>query len=128
LPLYLAERNFACIRERAARVSVEQVSVTAKLRAFQPASVDRYVLLDAQDWMNDDQLNELWQEITRTAKPGARVIFRTAGRETILTGRVVPEIMNRWTYEQKLSEHLNSRDRSSIYGGFHLYVLDRPTA
>jgi S-adenosylmethionine-diacylglycerol 3-amino-3-carboxypropyl transferase len=123
LPPYLAERNFACIRERAARVSVEQVSITDKLKGSQPGSVDRYVLLDAQDWMSDDQLNDLWHQITRTARPGARVIFRTAGRESILPGRVMPEIMNRWSYEQQLSEHLNSRDRSSIYGGFHLYVL-----
>ena len=31
LPPYLAERNFACIRERAGCVSVEQISVTDKL-------------------------------------------------------------------------------------------------
>jgi S-adenosylmethionine-diacylglycerol 3-amino-3-carboxypropyl transferase len=128
LPLYLAERNFASIRERADRVSVEQVSITAKLEASHSGSVDRYVLLDAQDWMSDDQLNDLWQQITRTARPGARVIFRTAGRESILTGRVAPEIMNSWTYEQELSEQFNRRDRSSIYGGFHLYVMGPSTA
>ncbi len=27
----------------------------------------RYVLLDAQDWMNPAQLAALWQEIDRTA-------------------------------------------------------------
>lgn len=28
--------------------------------------------------MTDVQLNELWSQISRTAAPGARVIFRTA--------------------------------------------------
>ncbi len=48
-----------------------------------PASRDRYVLLDAQDWMTDAQLTALWTEITRTARPGARVVFRTAAAPTL---------------------------------------------
>ena len=40
----------------------------------------RYVLLDAQDWMNNEQITALWREIDRTADTrDARVIFRTAG-------------------------------------------------
>ena len=59
-----------------------------ELLAGKPAgSVDRYVLLDAQDWMTDRQLNELWSEITRTAAPDARVIFRTAAEAELLPGR-----------------------------------------
>ena len=43
--------------------------------------------------MTDEQLGALWSEIVRTAKPGARVIFRTAGEETILPGRVPDAIL-----------------------------------
>jgi S-adenosylmethionine-diacylglycerol 3-amino-3-carboxypropyl transferase len=90
----------------------------------QPAqSLDRYVLLDAQDWMDDATLTELWSEITRTARPGSRVIFRTAGLETILPGRVPDSILGRWMYEAGLSQRLSAQDRSAIYGAFHLYVL-----
>jgi len=39
--------------------------------------------------MADRQLNELWDEITRTASPDARVIFRTAAEATLLPGRDV---------------------------------------
>ena len=85
-------------------------------------SVDRYVLLDAQDWMNDDQLNALWSEITRTAAPGARVIFRTAAAPSLLPGRVNDDILNQWRYEKLRSRELSANDRSAIYGGFHLYV------
>jgi S-adenosylmethionine-diacylglycerol 3-amino-3-carboxypropyl transferase len=73
--------------------------------------------------MNDSQLNELWTEISRTAAPGARVIFRTAAEPTILPGRIDSELLNRWSYQQEQSLELHARDRSSIYGGFHLYLL-----
>lgn len=86
LPPYLSRNNFATVRDRASRMSVVNASLTEFLAAKAVASVDRFILLDAQDWMNDNQLNELWHEITRTAAPGARVIFRTAAEPTILPG------------------------------------------
>jgi S-adenosylmethionine-diacylglycerol 3-amino-3-carboxypropyl transferase len=82
-----------------------------------------YVLLDAQDWMTNEQLNELWGQITRTAAPGARVIFRTAGIPTILPGRVDDSILSHWEYLSETSTKLNKQDRSAIYGGFHIYKL-----
>jgi S-adenosylmethionine-diacylglycerol 3-amino-3-carboxypropyl transferase len=85
--------------------------------------VDRFVLLDAQDWMNDETLTQLWTEITRTARPGARVIFRTAGEATILPGRIPDAVLGRWRYEEASSRAWTMQDRSAVYGGFHLYVL-----
>lgn len=123
LPPYLQEKNFPLVRERAGRISVENTSLTRRLKSEPSASFDRYVFLDAQDWMDDDVLTELWQEVTRTAKPGARVIFRTAGEETILPGHIPDAILDRWHYEAERSRALHDRDRSAIYGGFHLYIL-----
>ena len=97
--------------------------MTQALAAMPPESVDRVVLLDAQDWMRTDQLDALWSEITRTARPGARVIFRTAGVSSILPGRLAPALLDRWHYEEGRSQELAAMDRSSIYGGFHLYRL-----
>ncbi|MEO2039523.1 MAG: DUF3419 family protein, partial [Martelella sp.] len=88
-------------------------------------SVDRYVLLDAQDWMNDQQINALWSEITRTARPGARVIFRTAGEKSIIEGRLGAETAGRWSYLAQTSRELGMLDRSAIYGGFHIYEKKR---
>ena len=86
-------------------------------------SVDRFVLLDAQDWMSDRQLNELWTEITRTAAPGARVIFRTAAEPTLLPGRLLDDAARPLGLRAKPSRiDFTRRDRSAIYGGFHLYV------
>jgi S-adenosylmethionine-diacylglycerol 3-amino-3-carboxypropyl transferase len=72
--------------------------------------------------MDDAALNSLWREITRTARPEARVIFRTAGEASILPGRVASPLLNRWTYDAARSAEIHAKDRSAIYGGFHLYV------
>ncbi len=123
LPPYLKQEHFETIRARADRVEVLNRSFTEYLRSQPDQSLDRYILLDAQDWMSDQQLNDLWQEITRTARPGARVIFRTAAEPTLLPRRVDDAILAHWCYEAEQSRDLNRRDRSAIYGGFHLYVL-----
>ena len=123
LPPYLKRENFAALQARAGNVDVLNASYTDHLREAPEASFDRYVLLDAQDWMTDAQLNDLWSEITRTARKGARVIFRTAAGPTLLPGRVSDAILARWDYRAEDSLAFTARDRSSIYGGFHLYVL-----
>ena len=122
LPPYLVPGAFDNLRERINDLEVQHRSFTEYLASMDRASLDAYVLLDAQDWMTNDILITLWTEIERTARPGARVIFRTAGEESILPGRVPDEILSRFTYDEKKCRAWNAQDRSSIYGGFHLYV------
>ena len=121
-PPYLEKENFMAVKSRVNRVTPLKANMIHFLAREPSESLDRYVLLDAQDWMDDETLNALWREITRTARPGARVIFRTAGVETILAGRVAPALLDRWNYEAQRSAELFARDRSAIYGGFHLYT------
>lgn len=122
LPPYLQRGNFDALKANATNVCVLNVSFTEHLSRQPARSIDRYALLDAQDWMQDDDISALWREITRTARPGARVIFRTAGVENILPGRVAGETMGQWTYRKEQSVNLTQQDRSAIYGAFHLYV------
>jgi S-adenosylmethionine-diacylglycerol 3-amino-3-carboxypropyl transferase len=124
LPLYLRREHFDGLRARVHRVEVMNRSITEYLASRPGKSVDRYVLLDAQDWMTDAQLHALWHEIIRTARPGARVIFRTAAEPSLLPGRLDGVLLRCWRYEAGLSQALAARDRSAIYGGFHLYVLE----
>ncbi|MEL6818429.1 MAG: DUF3419 family protein [Pseudomonadota bacterium] len=121
LPPYLQRENFATVRANAKRLTIQNRTVTDLLANAPAQSKDCYVLLDAQDWMTDKQLNELWAQITRTAKSGARVIYRTAGLDCILPGRVQDSIMSQWEYDVETSKRGQENDRSAIYGGFHLY-------
>jgi S-adenosylmethionine-diacylglycerol 3-amino-3-carboxypropyl transferase len=123
LPPYLLRENFERVRSRADRIDYRQGSITTLLADSPAQNFDCYVLLDAQDWMNDSDLNALWTQITRTAKPGARVIFRTAADERLLPGRVSPDVLMAWGYDEAQSRALSAQDRSSIYGAFHLYRL-----
>ena len=121
LPPYLQQRNFQALRDYADRGRIVNRSLTDQLAQEPDSSKQGYILLDAQDWMNDSQLNALWQQITRTATPGAKVIFRTGGADDILPGRVSPDILGRWAYGAEVSKRGSKQDRSAIYGGFHLY-------
>jgi S-adenosylmethionine-diacylglycerol 3-amino-3-carboxypropyl transferase len=123
LPPYLQAEHYRDIVDRVDRVDIRHANFIEYLAECPPASRDRYLLLDAQDWMTDAQLSQLWTQITRTAKPGARVVFRTAAAPTLLPGRVPDAILDRWDYRQVASKDFTARDRSSIYGGVHLYVL-----
>lgn len=93
------------------------------LKAQPAQTLHRYVLLDAQDWMTPDVLAQLWAEIDRTAdNRDARVIFRTAGEDTPLPRKLPPDLLAPWSYAEAESRALHARDRSSIYGGFHIYA------
>ncbi|PJE35970.1 DUF3419 domain-containing protein [Pseudooceanicola lipolyticus] len=120
LPPYLEPAQFDTVAHHAHCISVQNRPMTEVLTRRASGSLDCYVLLDAQDWMTDAQLNALWEQITRTARPGARVIYRTGGAPDILPGRVETSLLNRWRYDQAGSEAGFARDRSAIYGGFHL--------
>lgn len=121
LPPYLQRANWELLKERVDRLEVRHENLTAFLAGQDAASQDRYLLLDAQDWMDDAQLDALWHQITRTARPGARVLFRTAAEPSLLPGRLDGSVLSRWRYHDETSADLTRRDRSSIYGGVHLY-------
>lgn len=123
LPPYLQAGHYAAVRARAERVTMLHANMTDMLAANDAASFDRYIFLDAQDWMSDAQLTALWTEVTRTARPGARVLFRTAAEPTLLPGRLPDDLLSRWDYRKEASLDYTRRDRSAIYGGVHLYVL-----
>jgi S-adenosylmethionine-diacylglycerol 3-amino-3-carboxypropyl transferase len=122
LPPYLQAENFAAVREGAAKVDVQHESMTDFLARSPSRSVQCFVLLDAQDWMNDRQMTELWAQIDRCAAIGARVIFRTAADERLLPGRIPAAILAAWRYDEAVCRDMSNRDRSSIYGAFHLYT------
>ena len=123
LPPYLQAGNYDAVRARAERVTMLHANMTDMLAAADAASFDRYIFLDAQDWMSDAQLTALWSEVTRTARPGARVLFRTAAEPTLLPGRLPDDLLRRWDYRVAESLDYARRDRSAIYGGVHLYIL-----
>ncbi|MBS0470304.1 MAG: DUF3419 family protein [Proteobacteria bacterium] len=123
VPDYLRRETYDMIRTRTGKVDVHHASLTDFLEAQPPHSLHRYVLLDAQDWMNRDQITALWREIDRAADVrDARVIFRTAGPESPLPQKLPADVLAPWVYLESESRRWHAKDRSSIYGGFHVYT------
>ncbi|WDA40928.1 DUF3419 family protein [Erythrobacter sp. BLCC-B19] len=123
LPPYLQRANWEAMKARIDRLEVTRANMVDWIGAREEASMDRFVLLDAQDWMNNQQLDDLWARITRASRPGARVLFRTAAEPSLLPGRLDDAILSKWRYLEETSADLTRRDRSSIYGGVHVYEL-----
>jgi S-adenosylmethionine-diacylglycerol 3-amino-3-carboxypropyl transferase len=123
LPPYLQPENFDVIRQRVDRLVLKHDTFTNVLMDAEASSYDRYVLLDAQDWMDQATLASLWAQISRTARPGARVVFRTAGTMPPFLEYGQSGAWAQWQRLDDLSAQLHARDRSGIYGGLHVYAL-----
>jgi S-adenosylmethionine-diacylglycerol 3-amino-3-carboxypropyl transferase len=123
VPAYLRAETYDVIKARADRVEVHHAMLTDFLKGRNAGSLHRFVLLDSQDWMSPAQCSSLWAEIDRTADPkDARVIFRTAGADSPLPTKLKPGLLDPWQYLEAESKAFHAKDRSSIYGGFHVYV------
>jgi len=123
LPDYLKEEHYSTLREAVGRVRTEIDSVHAHLKRQPDQSMDRFVFLDAQDWMKPGEIEELWREIARVGRPGSRIIFRTASSVSPVESALPGKLRRCFVREEELSKHLFEKDRSAIYGGFHLYCI-----
>ena len=123
VPAYLRREVYDAIRTRTGKVKVHHASLTDFLKTQAAHSLHRFVLLDSQDWMNPAQLSSLWAEIDRTADSAdGRVIFRTAGADSPLPRKLPGDLLAPWHYLEAESKAFHAKDRSSIYGGFHVYA------
>jgi S-adenosylmethionine-diacylglycerol 3-amino-3-carboxypropyl transferase len=123
VPEYLKAENYAALKRNAGSIRTKIGSITEELKNQPAGSFNRFVFLDAQDWMNSAAMTELWSAIAEKAEKGARIIFRTAGAASPIETNLPAELHEKFVYEEDLSKELFSQDRASIYGGFHLYIL-----
>jgi S-adenosylmethionine-diacylglycerol 3-amino-3-carboxypropyl transferase len=123
VPDYLKDEHFQTLRDHVHRVHTHVTTTVDFLRNQPHNSMDRFVFLDSQDWMTPEQITEQWQQVARVGKPGSRIIFRTAAAGSPVESALPPSLRGKFTYEEALSKELFRKDRSAIYGGFHLYTM-----
>ncbi|WP_428246228.1 DUF3419 family protein [Ferrovibrio sp.] len=121
LPPYLQQRHFEQMRQDAGRVLPVHGNMRDFLRSLPRRSVDAVVLLDAQDWMADAEIAELWQAIDACGSDQVRVLFRTAGTASPLQTPVLGDVAKGWARDDERSAQTFENDRSGIYGAVHLY-------
>ena len=125
MPPYLQQDAFDDhASARASRIDVRHVNLIDHLRAQPPASLDGYVLLDAQDWMTDaDPHRAVARDHPHGPAGRARDLphRRRAHRCCPAACRTRSSAAGATT--ASAAARFTARDRSAIYGGFHLYTL-----
>ncbi len=123
VPEYLKAENYKKLKTAAPKLQTKIGSITEEIKQNPFGTFNRFVFLDAQDWMNSEAIIELWQTIAQKAETGSRIIFRTAGAESPIEKNLLTVLQSKFDYQKEFSRELFKQDRASIYGGFHLYVL-----
>lgn len=124
VPDYLKEENYAKLKANVGRLTAKVGSATDEIKYNPVGTFNRFVFLDAQDWMDAATKTDLWTAIAEKAESGSRIIFRTAGAASPIETDLPAELRKKFHYEKELSAELFKQDRASIYGGFHLYRLE----
>jgi S-adenosylmethionine-diacylglycerol 3-amino-3-carboxypropyl transferase len=123
LPDYLKAEHYETVKQNAYRVNTAIVSITDHLKQQPKGSFNRFVFLDAQDWMTPLILTDLWGAIAERGGKDTRIIFRTAGADSPIETALPADLRAKFDYEKDWSQELFKQDRAAIYGGFHLYTL-----
>ena len=121
IPPFLTAENYRVLRERADRITFRHGRLTEYLASRDRGSVNRFVLLDAQDWMTSAEVQGLWNAIDHCADTtDSRLIFRTAGNLQSFTSKLAQWPMQNWHYLESESIAATLQDRSGLYGGVHI--------
>jgi S-adenosylmethionine-diacylglycerol 3-amino-3-carboxypropyl transferase len=109
-PPYLTPQGLTRTAEAADMLSLADGSMTAYLRSCRPRSIDGFALSNIAEWLDAGALDTLLSEVVRTARPGARVVFRNFVGWTDVPDRWRGMIVERPGY----GERLMRRDRSLV--------------
>lgn len=123
VPEYLKAENYPRLKSNAEKIRTKIGSITDEIKTQPENTFNRFIFLDAQDWMNAETMTDLWQTIADKSAVNSRIIFRTAGASSPIETNLPPVLREKFQYEEEFSKQLFKQDRASIYGGFHLYIL-----
>jgi S-adenosylmethionine-diacylglycerol 3-amino-3-carboxypropyl transferase len=116
-PAYLRKEPLAVIRERLNRIEIVTADLKVWLTGRQENSVDRASLSNICELMNPAETARTFEQVARTARPGARICFRN-----LMIPREVPENLRaKIQLLESESRQLLERDRSFAYSRVHAY-------
>jgi S-adenosylmethionine-diacylglycerol 3-amino-3-carboxypropyl transferase len=129
-PEYLKPHNFHRLKAGLAdSIEVHTDTIEGFLKRAQ-GPFTRFVLLDHMDWLStqsDNLLQREWQEITRCAAPGARIIWRSGGLKVDYVDPLFVSIEGRSRrlgdllhYREAEAARLHALDRVHTYGSFYI--------
>ena len=110
VPPYLTRQGTARAADAPRTLSLIDGSLTEYLRSCPPGSIDGFALSNVAEWLDDRGIDALFGEVVRTARLGARVVFRNFVGWTEVPERWQAVIVERRGYGERLVQ----RDRSLV--------------
>ncbi len=118
LPDYLKKTNFESIKQNSYRITTYTSSLLDVLNT-NSKKYSHFILLDHMDWLATNNMDELaleWEAIFKRAKPGAKILFRSAYPNPDFLPSFV---LNRLHFE-KIDSSILEQDRVGTYTSTHL--------
>ncbi len=114
LPPYLDPASAPGLADAHRRISLVDGAYVDHLRVRPDASVDGFALSNICEWLDAEQIDDLFAEVARTAAPGARLVFRNFVGWT----EVPPRWRDTMVEDRPRSEALGRGDRSAVQRRF----------
>jgi S-adenosylmethionine-diacylglycerol 3-amino-3-carboxypropyl transferase len=124
VPAYLKEENYDIIKSRLHRIKNITADAQSWVDIMPGESIDCFALSNICELMSEKDTYRLFDAVRRTARPGARVIFRN-----LMIPREVPDaLLGDIVKDEPLSQQLYATDRSFVYGKVAAYKVAKSTA
>lgn len=121
VPAYLKYENFELIKSRVDRLKIITAEAQGWLDTMPDGSIDCFALSNICELMSEKDTHRLFSAVYRTARAGARIIFRN-----LMIPREVPETLkNDIVKDTLLSKHIFDTDRSFVYGKVAAYNISK---
>lgn len=120
---YLTEQTFEVVRARAAAVRPVTAPLEDVLASLPDASIDGFSFSDIFDWIAPPDFDRVMHEVTRVARPGARVCYRVCLVERTPSAAFDGVLVR----DPSLESALEVADRSCFYRGLFVATVTRST-
>ncbi len=131
-PNYLREENFHKLKGLVNRLEIRTSTVEDFLKST-PHKISKFTLLDHMDWMarkNPQGLVDEWNALLKAARPGATILYRSAGLHVdylddlkVESGKGPARLGDLLEQDRALAERLHPIDRVHTYGSFYIARL-----
>jgi S-adenosylmethionine:diacylglycerol 3-amino-3-carboxypropyl transferase len=119
MPPYLQENNFDTIRQRVDRISIVNEEIETFLCRHDCSTFSKFNLSNIFDWIDDDSFIALLREISKKARPNARLCYYN-----LLSRRVVPYTLIAFKRKYNFAMKLLQQNRAMGYTNFELYEVN----
>ena len=120
--IYLLKENYAKLQKRDSdRCAFSNKGLLSFLKSTSENSLTKYNLSDAFEFLATDDTLEVWREIIRTSKNGAKVVYWCNQVEHIAPREMEQSAVSDIDFENELIE----KDRLYFYRSFHVYTITK---